>query len=172
MSRPFIPLEIPKRTARCSLGQETFESGMDYYSVVIDEKDQGLVRQDYCAGCWKHLDKAPILAKAKGHWNSQVPAKKTAQEMSKSREEKAIALLREALAADSKESAAEAFVLALFLARKKMIKACDEIFLETGLPATLYEILDAEEMICVPRIKLSDLQIDTLQESIAQKLKP
>lgn len=167
---PYIHLEIPKRGPRCTLGQETFEPSMEYHSVVLTNDGEGLVRQDYCSGCWAHLDRKALLATTQSHWKSIVPPKKAASSAPQTRDEKAFRLLHEALESTDADKS-EAFVMALFLARRKLIKACDDIVLDNGIPATLYEIQETEEILCVPKIKLSDLQIETLQASIAQKLK-
>jgi hypothetical protein len=36
---------------------------------------------------------------------------------------------------------------------------------------TLYEVLATEEMLCVPKVELSQIQTDSLQADLAQKLK-
>lgn len=149
-------LQIPKRAACCSHGKEPFKEGMEYYSIIKHEKENIYVRQDYCHNCWresKHIEKT--------YWKGKIQSKETVE--LKSSEERALAYLEEILTHEDKKQ--EAFILALFLVRKKMLAYRKSI---EGFD--LYEKLANEEMIAIPKITISQLDIPFLQKSLAEKL--
>jgi hypothetical protein len=157
-----IPIEIPRRSHRCNDGGEEITYGMEYYSLLVDEPNKGYLRFDYCPACWeKNKDKPGI------HWKSKVPdkANMAQEEQYKTRNEKALYLLKEALKIDSRD---EAFVLGLLLTRCKVLALRQQLEEEN---MNLYEVLATEEMLCVPKVALSNIQTETLQADLAQKLK-
>lgn len=170
--KSFFNIEIPKRNAKCSKEGEAFEPGAYYYSLVIEEDEQLLIRHDYCAACWaKILEDEGLLKDAVTHWKSIVPTKKDIKDLYANRDEKALALLKEAVKGLSEEDAQRAFVLSLYLARKKLIYLRKEVSSEDGHSLQLYEVAQTEEMIGVKKMALSSLQIEKVQKDIAQLLK-
>jgi hypothetical protein len=143
---------------------------MEFYSVLIEGEEKGLYqRHDYCAPCWTLMDVQAQYPKMISHWKSRVPAKKLVDELPKQRDARVLALLREAILQDKSHD--EAFVLALYLARKRLIALRQEMTLPDGKPASLYEVLETEDMLCVPRLALSELQVEKVQSSLAKQLK-
>lgn len=163
-----LQLEIPRRGRHCALGGENLSPGMEYYSILI-EQDQGFLRQDFCLPCWEKT-KEESIAKASSHWKSKVPAKLELDTMHLEQDEKAIYLLKEALEKKTAEDDAQAFILALYLARKKQITLRDEIIQE-GQKVNLYEDVATEEIFCVRNMELSQLQIQKIQQELAKQLK-
>lgn len=163
-------LEIPRRSNICAKGNETFTSKQKYYSLIFEDSDEKLCRNDYCESCWELIRHQTDL-KIKTFWKSQIPEKKPQSMRAINRDELALELFKEALGKNSDDDAAEAFVLALYLARRKLIAFRQQISREDGISVHLYEINDTEEMVCVRPVALSQLQTDVLQKCIAEKLK-
>ena len=158
----FFRIEIPRRSATCFKGGETFKAGDPYYSLVKEEEKEKLLREDYCLACW---EKASINKEALTVWKGKVP-KKHEKKQPVDRNLKALELLKEALAKDTPDSHQEAFVLALYLVRFRQIVLRKE--LKNSL--SLYEVIETEEMLTVPKLKLTSAQTKDLQERIAKKL--
>lgn len=156
-----IQIEIPRRSPACALGQEPLKEGMTYFSVL--EGEEPLVRRDYCEACWSQ-------AKSGSHkiyWKAKVPPKKREAPQAADLSGYAFILLKEALQSQCEE---EAFVLALYLARKKKLLLRDEFKNESG-KISLYEVAETEEMIPVKKLELSTFKTEEIQESLAKKFK-
>lgn len=164
-------IEIPKRATCCIKGGEPLLQGSDYYSALVrGESEEVYQRQDYCLACWeKTSDQVSHLSSS---WKSTVPLKKDGSELPKRRDERALYLLKEALAnQDSSQSIAEAFILSLYLARRRLVFLRQEMKREGKLPVSIYEVAETEEMLCVPKIALSDLHVEKVQLELAKKFK-
>ena len=142
-------IQIPSRARVCFGCQAPFTQGDNYASRLSKKGD----RCDFCFVCWdKEKERGLAL------WKGQVP-KKTAIEERTDRLERALELLKEA-ESDPKE----AFLIALFLQRKKWLSLKAEY-----RDRLLYEVVATEEMIEISKVSLS--AADTfLQQSIAEKL--
>lgn len=162
-------IEIPKRSNACSQKQESFASGSTYFSVLTYAEDGSLKRQDFCTACWDGLKNSPDL-QAKTHWKSRVVGKKSDVDRNQDRDERALELLKDALTRNTKEDNAEAFVLALYLARRRILSYRQQMQHEDGSMVNLYEVAATEEMLCVRSVALSQLQVASLQKSLAAKL--
>lgn len=165
-------IEIPKRATCCVKGGEPLLQGAEYYSALVrGEGDEVYHRQDYCHSCWeKHNSDNPDHLHINSSWKSTVPLKKEVSELPKQRDARALYLLKEALHdQDTSAKIAEAFVLALYLARRRLIYLRQEMKREGKLPICFYEVAETEEMLCVPKIPLSDLQVETVQLELAKK---
>lgn len=172
MSKMF-QLEIPKRAAQCCLGGESFAPGEEYHSVLVGNDETGeYERRDYCFACWEKMGEGKEHSRPAGAWRACVPKQKEPSDLPKQRDERAFYLLREALEKDGPEEKAEAFVLALFLARRRLIILRQEMQHQTRGAVSLYEAAETEEMICVPKLSLSDLQVEKLQLQLAAKFRP
>lgn len=165
-------IQIPKRSKVCFSAQEVLSPGMDYYSLLIENNTHEYVRQDFCAVCWsKFLDLPDGKKKTLGkHWKSKVPVKKEAPQVPQNRDEQILSLLRNSLSGDMPEDREMSFVLALYLARKRFMILRKEMRQEDKTVIQLYEIPETEEMILIPKIELSSLQIEDIQLKIAKKL--
>ncbi len=157
-----MQIEIPRRSHHCTECKGQLIHGMDYFSALIDGSSNTYERCDYCPNCWETKNNEEGI-----HWKSKVPEKqKMAQEEQfKSRNEKALFLLKESLR-DGQHI--EAFVLALLLSRFKVLAVRQQIEQEN---MTLYEVLRTEEMLFVPKVALNSIQVEALQTILAQKLK-
>ncbi|MEI8366539.1 MAG: hypothetical protein WCF65_09015 [Parachlamydiaceae bacterium] len=161
-------IAIPKRAATCAHGGELITPGMEYYSVIAArEADGGYDRHDYCPLCWQQLSKREERSSS---WKSSVPLKKAVSELPKKRDDRALYLLKEALSSTAADELVkeEAFVLSLYLARRRLIFFRQELK-RNNQPVLLYEVAETEEMLCVPKVELSQLKMDTLQVDLAKK---
>jgi hypothetical protein len=161
--------EIPRRGRHCTAAQEELIPDMDYYSLLIEVPEQGgYVREDFCAACWEKADKQ----RGKVSWKAKVPTKKTADTIvDLKREEKAMLLFRETLAQGEAGDAVRLFVLALYLARRKLLVLRQQV-VEQGHTYFLYEVTSNEEMIYIQKIDLTKmrLRITEIQQSLAEQL--
>jgi len=163
-------LEIPKRSHTCSSKGETFVPGAEYYSIVLDGDAGLLQRRDFCTGCWENSAKKEWLPEARSNWKSVVPKKAEVPKKVEKNEEHVLELLKEALNAEGSEAQAEAFLLALYLARKKQIYLRQQLKDANGELISLYEVAATEEMLCVRRCALSALQMDSIQKRLMDQL--
>lgn len=167
-------LEIPRRSNVCSKGLEGFTPGSEYYSTLVDAGRGEWQRQDFCLVCWEESSAKQESSKTSiTYWKSKVPFKKTVElpPVDRSRDERALELLQQALRSDTEESQAESFVLALYLARRRLIYLRQELK-QAGEPSlNFYEVAATEEILCVKKLDPSQLEISKIQQRLAEKLK-
>ena len=163
-------IEIPRRAACCAQGGEPFQKGCEYYSTLVEGADEGQYeRRDYCLKCAVEMLKENAFENVRSLWKSAIPPQKVPSDLPKQREAQALVLLKEALSNHGADAYAEAFVLALYLARRRRIFLRQEITLQDGKNGLIYEVAETEEMLCIPKIALSDLQVEKIQSELAKK---
>lgn len=175
-SKSPFQVEIPRRAPNCTHCEGPFVKGEEYYSMILDGVAEGTFeRRDYCMKCAGELLKTdefrPHAGKGISLWKSAIPPQKEPSDLPKQRDARALVLLKEALAANNPALDAEAFVLALYLARRRRIYQRQEIKLPSGKEAIIFEVAHTEEMLGVPKFELSLLQVETVQAALAAKLK-
>lgn len=168
-SLKLLQLEIPRRNIICSQGQEKFAPGADYYSTLTEAISGEWQRQDYCHSCWEALSREDAKS-TRGYWKSKVPLKQETVILSRNRNARALELLKERLACGAEEDREEIFVLALYLARARVIYLRQELQQDDGSWLNLYEVSATEEMLAVKKIDLSQLQIGKIQSQLAAQL--
>lgn len=162
-----LQLEIPKRSMQCAHHGEKLLPGMEIFSLLMDMHETNRVaRKDYCCACWHGLGNKNANGNVKGFWKSRIPKKEVIDKSS--RIDRAFDLLRSFQnEGDAKED--EAFILCLYLSHARQIVLRQE-FLREGIAYHLYEVLRKEEFITIKAPKLSDIQIEKLQRSLASQL--
>ncbi len=160
-------IEIPKRNLSCCGKGERLLPGMDYYSLLSEDKEQKLVRKDFCTGCWSDAQSLNEFADNKGYWKSKIEIKK--EPSAKSRIDRALILLK-SLLQNQKEYEAELFVLAMFLSHARRLALRQELDRD-GEKFGLYEILRQDEFVTIKTIPLTHLETEQLQRTLATKLK-
>lgn len=162
------PITIPRRQTRCAHKDEPLQEGMEIYSVITGEiGSKEMTRYDVCADCWPSFSlPESISAPFRGHWKSTIEKK---QPKNDSRKEKAFALLR-SLFAHQEAEADEIFVLALFLARAKVIVLRKEFKGEDNAPYALYEAPHTGEAFTIKVCTISPTRIGVLQNILGEKL--
>lgn len=159
-------LQIPKRNSRCFKGGEPLIPGMEYYSLLLEEKEnQKVIRQDFCSVCWHDANIKGNVSN-QSYWQSRIEHKLN-EPQSQSKVAKALSLLRKMLTEPNNEP--ELFVMALFLARARQLVLRRE-FEENGCQYYLYEVARLDEFVTIKKIELSLLETATIQHSLSQKL--
>ncbi len=158
-AKPSFQILIPKRANQCAKGEAKFEPGDAYYSLVLENENEEQERFDYCTRCWKEVER-----KGGVHWRGKVPKRKEkAKYADLSRDERAMALFRDAL---SEQRDDEAFVLGLYLSRQRRL-----LVRKIVKGQQLYEIASSEEVVGVPILELSTQQVEEVQQRLAEKMK-
>ena len=160
-----LPVEIPKRSKSCFLGQEIFQPGMEYYSILMENQDNDLERKDFCLACWETAKETEAF---KSIWKAKVATKEEKIRF-QNRDEKILYLFRQLNQEDDEISMMEFYVLSLYLMRRKILFHREEIT-QDHLVKIVYEINATEEMILVRKFDLSVEQISLIQLRIAEKL--
>lgn len=155
-------IEIPKRNTHCSAEGERLIPGMEIYSLLLEEGPKSLKRHDFCSLCWRQKERA---MPAWGYWKSKIESRKMIK--GSSRIERALVLLRELQHQEGFDE--EIFVLCLFLSRARQLILRQE-FQKEGSSYQLYERAGEEEYFTIKSIRLSQIQIEDLQQSLACKL--
>lgn len=159
-------IEIPKRNSYCSLQGERLLPGMEIYSQLLEQETEGFARRDFCSTCWGQIQAKEENNKLQGYWKSKIEQRKPTVESS--RMSRALSLLKEwQCACEPRE--AEIFVLCLFLAHARQLVLRQE-FKKEEVIYHLYEVLRQEEYVTVKVVPLSQLQIETIQKSLANSL--
>lgn len=163
-------LTIPRRSNRCFKGEEVLSPGEEYYSLLQDDEvNGGFLRRDFCLSCWNIVAKEVLLT-ARSSWKSKVSVKKEEVNTWQNRDEGSLFLLKEALKSEALDDIADAFVLALYLARRRLLYLRQQLYQEGSL-INLYEVAATEEMLAVRKVALSQLNISSIQQRLASKLK-
>ena len=164
-------IEIPKRASHCMEGQEVFSPDTEYYSILVPDS-QGYKRHDFCLACWEGKAKDHFSLAAKTAWKARVVSKKEVEDHShKTRDEKAFYLLKTALENPLDHDWAETFVLALYLARRRILYLRQELIQEDGSVLCIYEVAATEEMLSIKRQSLIGVNIQEIQAKLAARLK-
>ena len=157
-------IEIPRRNIRCHKGGEKFEPGMEYLSLMVEDPKEGYVRHDYCSNCWDAVEE-----ESKIQWKSSVPVRKKESLNMKEQNDRAMELLREAMEEATPEAAEDAFVLGMYLKRKRILILRQEVE-EEGQVADLYEDSVTEDMLLVKRVSLPAFDVEKVQARIVAKV--
>lgn len=168
-THPFI-FEIPRRNSVCSARGEIFSSGEQYYSVVNEKENGAYNRQDFCASCWEIVAQ-DVLDNKSTFWKAKIQEKKKDACSYKNRDDQALQLLKEVNASSVPEELQESFILALYLARKRLIAQRQQLQQDSGQVLILYEVLATEDMIAVLKLDFAKLDIQAIQQRLASKLK-
>lgn len=161
-------VEIPRRARCCAAGDHPFKPEDPYASVLAEDEKGELLRHDYCMPCWEEGAEERWKEAGQSCWRGKVP-KKEKRELPPDRTDRALTLLHEALQEGTDAKMAEAFVLALFLARKRVMSLRKQLNRD-GQVIQVYEVLATEEMIAVPRHDLKTLPIAGIQRRIAAEM--
>lgn len=137
-------IEIPKRGKVCLGCQKPFEKGDSFRSALIE--NEGWKRADYCVSCWEQLPQIEKVA----FWHGVVPEQSDKVSLPKDKGERALLLLKEKSATPDHER--EAFLLALYLLRKKLILLRKEVKNKEGEMLYLFEVAETEEPIAIKKV--------------------
>jgi len=158
---------IPRRSRVCSKSQKKFEPGDEYLSIISEGEHEGLFhRDDILLEYWEQNRDEALLKNSCSSWRAKIPAGAEAPKEAEELLERAFELFFEAL---DKPDPVRAFILALFLARKKVLIFRQEMF-HQDKQTYVYEVADSEEVICVDVMKLSPKQLQEIQDELSREI--
>jgi len=114
-------IDIPRRSRHCAECEVPFTPGAPYYSLLT----HAFERCDSCETCWNEPASGDVIT----YWKASVPTKEEKVELSHDRDERAWQLFQMAVEEKNDE---EAFILSLYLARKRIIVSRQEVVEEGG----------------------------------------
>lgn len=164
MLGPFIE-QIPKRAECCTLSEEPFRGGDTYYSVLFEGKE-GYIRHDYHQKVWDQV-KEEATAKGGLCWKGKtpMPEKKDKPQTLKDRLSKAWKIFQTWSEEEDQNHTHHLYFLAMYLRRQRIFTHRKE-----GKTFDLYEHARSEKMFKIPKIDLTDLQIEAIQKEISEAL--
>lgn len=164
---PLHKLIIPRRSRSCSRTKKKFEPGAEYISIISEgEKEGHFHREDILYDYWKDHEEPELLEKARSTWRALVPSGPDVPKEPEELLERAVELFFEY---SEKDDRLRAFILALFLARKKVFIFRQEI-IHQDHPAYLFEVVDTEEIVCLPVMKPRQEQIREIQDELSREV--
>ena len=164
MKKKTMGIVIPRRAGACLKCGESMEESFEYYSI-LDTAEEHPQRFDYCLSCWEKGAKAESSGNSRTYWRSKVPLKKERKEVTLTKDEKALELLEELISSDQENDANLAFVLALYLERRKLVAKRKDV-----KEVTIYEVLETEEIVAVKKVDVRILPIADIQDQIDSRL--
>lgn len=161
----FFKFEIPKINSVCTYCGKKWEEGAICYSSIYEESEGHWKRCDACESCQPQLSEN---AEDRFFWQSRIVPKTKKEAPPMEPIHKALEMLRCGLT-DNALSAGEAFVLALFLKRKKKLIEKKEIHSSTGETCILYEDPCSEEAFAIPKINYESIEVQKIQDELKLK---
>lgn len=161
-----IQLEIPRHCNNCLDCQASLLPGSTYFSALVKT-----TRFDYCYNCWHDSSKNIQTQSSSCHWKGNIPYRKTAISPPQTKQQRALEHLKTALQVPTPENCHEALLLALYLVRKRFLVFRRDFLDETGDNYSLFEVIETEEMLPIKKVPLTNINLGSLQASIAEKLK-
>ncbi|MFA6915306.1 MAG: hypothetical protein WC222_02835 [Parachlamydiales bacterium] len=158
--REYQPYFIPRRNARCVGCHQLFNPEQTYYSSILEQLDGTVTRQDHCTACRTSGAECDVA------WQGKIPPSATAFVNEAARCEKALELLRTFTQSEDPEEKNQAFVLALYLERRKQIVLRKEIWEGTKVATLLYEYLETGEMLHVPKVALDKIDLTLVAQQL------
>ena len=122
-------LSIPRRSLICQICNTRFLPEQEYQSI-LSHAGEALERRDFCIACWSKEAKFLHTDNILSSWRGQIPGKLRASEEKESKGKELQGFypqLMEALESKTSEGLQQAFLLALFLERKRKLLFRKEI---------------------------------------------
>lgn len=156
---------IPRRQRQCAGCLKSFTDKQEYHSTLGNEENGVFLRRDFCISCFSEscIKEKPAVA-----WKGIVTGTSSKKVSSEDRTGQLLELLKEVQG--KPDQAADAFFIALYLARKKAIIFRHEIMSQAGKPLWIYEVTSTEEMITIEKVPLRHLQSAQLQKEVLDLL--
>ena len=163
---------IQSRADHCEVSGQPFADGEHFFTLLYrDEKQDTLLRRDVSEAGWQTLQQDPAAAEPFSFWRSKFAAPLPAAPDALPKAD-AESLLRRYLGENRPEHCRAAYILALMLERKKLLRPTDnQTDAETGQKLLLYEHAKTGETFVVvdPGLRLD--QIAEVQSEVATLLK-
>jgi hypothetical protein len=161
---------IPRRSRVCCRTREKLEPGAEYISLILEGEGEGeYIREDILLSYWQQHPEDELAKRAKSSWKSKIPLKPEAPKEQEEFLERAYEMFLEHHEKTSPEDLLRAFVLALFLQRKKVFIFRQEMQ-HLDNPAYVFETQGAEDIYCVPAVKPTEEQMKSLQDELSHEI--
>lgn len=147
-------IAIPKRAAVCAQCHNEFKPAQEIQSQLLDLEGEW-IRQDTCVACFSPLASAVI-------WKHTIGSEEKIEPENRDHIVTSLELLQRLIESDAAEEHEEAFLLALYLVRKKV--------LVHRVKMGLYENLETGEMYLVPKIDFAHFSAYSAQMRLQEKL--
>ena len=160
---------IQSRGHHCDACGQKFLDKAPYHTVLVDQKRE-FVRQDICADCWKEEFEENASAQKgfvscwKGIYEAPTPAPPEPI-----RKENAEATLRRLVELNHPEYAAAAYILAVMLERKRLLKVKEQLRRD-GVRIFIYEQPKSGDLFTVSDPDLHLDQLEEVQHTVADLL--
>ncbi len=160
---------IQSRAHQCQACGRSFVQKQVYHTLLLDEK-QDYLRLDVCEPCWssQHSEGARDRKGFVSHWQGvyEVPPATSPDPIQK---ETAESLLRKLVAQNDPRYAAAAYILAVMLERKRLLKIKEQIQ-EQGRRVFIYEHPASGDVFTIPDPRLQLNQLEQVQRDVADLL--
>lgn len=164
MNLSLLPFQIPRRCNTCQECLAPLAMGETYFSRLTNGQ-----REDFCNVCWNDNSKTIKEVSSNCQWKATLPTKKVTPTIPQTKQQNALALLKSLLQNPAEETLCEARILALYLARKRVLIFRRD-FAEESQLYSLFEVNNTEEMLAVKKVSLETISLKELQQAIATKL--
>ncbi|GEM_PF-1639589 len=157
-------LPIPRRARSCARSNQPFQPGDTVVSLISDGQKEGVYeREDILQSEW---DEQPGEG-VRSYWTSVIPERAKKPTTPDEYLERAMTLLVDFL--DKEEAQLKAFLLALFLGRKKKLIFRGELR-EEGTDYYLFEVEESEEMLTLPVLDPSEAELARVQQELSDEI--
>jgi len=161
---------IQSRAHACEACAKPFADRQRYHTLLYDERQEHLRRLDVCAACWKSQFSEGARER-KGfvsHWQGvyEVPPAQTPDPIQK---ETAETLLRKLIERNDPRYAPAAFILAVMLERKRLLKVKEQLKRD-GRRVFVYEHPKTGDVFTIADPQLHLNQLEAVQHDVAQLL--
>ena len=160
---------IQSRAHQCQACGKPFADKQSFHTLLLDEKHDYL-RLDVCDGCWKsqYSQGAQERKGFVSYWQGTYLAPPAAPPEA-IRKDTAETLLRKLVELNDRAYAATAFILAVMLERKRLLKVKEQIRTE-GRRVFLYEQPETGDLFSIPDPQLQLNQLEQVQRDVAHLL--
>jgi hypothetical protein len=161
---------IQSRAHVCEACTQPFADRQPYHTLLYDEKVDGLRRMDVCDACWQgqFSDGARERKGFVSHWQGvyEVPPAQAPDAIQK---ETAETLLRKLIEQNDPRYAPAAYILAVMLERKRLLRVKEQIKRE-GRRVFIYEQPKTGDVFAIVDPELHLNQLESVQHDVAQLL--
>jgi hypothetical protein len=159
---------IQSRAHACTACEQSFTDRQAYHTALSEERSE-FHRKDFCEPCWQG-DAGHAARDAKGfisHWQGVYEAPPPPTEVVP--KENAESLLRKLIAANDEAHGPAAYILAVMLERKRLLKVKEQIKRE-GQRIFIYEQPKTGDVFTITDPNLQLNQLEAVQRDVAQLL--
>ena len=160
---------IQSRAHACQACEKSFADGQPFHTLLSDEKSE-FKRLDICEPCWQAQfsegarDRKGFISHWQGVYQSPPPAPPEAIQ-----KENAETLLRKLVELNDPKFAAAAYILAVMLERKRLLKVREQ-FNRDGRRVFIYEHPKSGDLFTIADPNLQLDQLDEVQRDVANLL--